>query len=517
LSALLNHAADSPHEAFSEYAMLNSYWEPRDENGNPNMVLGKLRLSSVAPITTYFNPLYCASSGTKHAARYTMITDNFHAGWQALDNLNVSLRLGYSDQQDKRDDGRFGFTVGRSGGTAFFYNSSLAKEKERILHANLLLGYSALWQKHLLLANASLAWRRETGESHLFATSLMSIDPGDTLDDYPNSGPVNLYAETRVQEVVGVAAVNYEYDKRYLLDLSYCVDASSALNADDRRGHSWSAGAGWNLHEEPFLKQSDWIKQLKLRGSIGRSSRPTLNSSLSQEFNVGLDARLGSRFTARFDYHVRDMGDFFVTIFLPGATGFSSYTENLGEIRATGFDAIVSWTVHDNPARASRLALFASVAANESKFKRKSDVATDTDTNPAAAGHLGFNATRKGFSLNASFGYRLGREYYNYDQTLIDRYNEIRNPLADRWGTSGDDQASSTTRFIEKQDVKEIALSSIVLSREFGRARLGNFYLDRTKLSLYMTDLFRFSTAKTERGLVHPFARSFSLSLQTTF
>jgi hypothetical protein len=518
LSGLSNHAADSPYGALSEYAGLKPYWEPRDEEGYLKRELGRLRLSSAAPVEVYFSPLYYKNNGVKHAARYTMIADNFHAGWQALDNLNLALRLGYSGGKDKREDARLGISAGQPNGIVWTYEALLVKGKEHAFHAEALLDYRGRWQKHLLHANASLAWKRETGEWNQDAMLLTDTGPFGLISGEQTTSnlPIGnfLRIETRAEEIAGVAAVNYEYDKRYLLDLSCRVDAASALNVDDRWTHYWSAGAGWNLHEEPFLKQSDWIKQLKLRGSIGYAKGD--DSRLSREFNAGFDARLGKGFTARFDYHARDAGDYFVTVFVPGGMGFPSYTENLGEIRTTGFDAIVSWTVHDNPARASRLTLFASVAGNESKFK-KTDEKIDDDANPAVAGYLGFNAACKGFSLDASFGYRLGGEYYSYNQTLIDQYNVSRNWLADRWGTTGNNQSSSTVRFIEKQDVNEIALSSIVLSREFGRVQLGNMRFDRTKLSLYMTDLFRLSSVKAERGLSYPFARRFSLGLQTTF
>ena len=41
--------------------------------------------------------------------------------------------------------------------------------------------------------------------------------------------------------------------------------------------------------------------------------------------------------------------------------------------------------------------------------------------------------------------------------------------------------------------------------------------LERLKLSFYMSDIFRISTVKTERGLDYPYARTFSFSLSATF
>lgn len=42
-------------------------------------------------------------------------------------------------------------------------------------------------------------------------------------------------------------------------------------------------------------------------------------------------------------------------------------------------------------------------------------------------------------------------------------------------------------------------------------------YVERLKIAFYMTDVFRVSTVKAERGLEYPFARTCSFSLQATF
>lgn len=40
----------------------------------------------------------------------------------------------------------------------------------------------------------------------------------------------------------------------------------------------WSAGIGWNIHNEKFMRELDWVKQLKIRGSIGTSGSQSFES-----------------------------------------------------------------------------------------------------------------------------------------------------------------------------------------------------------------------------------------------
>ena len=154
------------------------------------------------------------------------------------------------------------------------------------------------------------------------------------------------------------------------------------------------------------------------------------------------------------------------------------------------------------------------------------------DKQPKLSGTFGFNFEYKGFSVNTSFYYKLGGQYYN--QTLVDKvenvdiqYNVDKRVLDDRWTTPGvpakyrrfnpnDALTRPTSRFV--QDVRELQMTSLNVGYDF---RYCNFLkksgIERLKLQFYMNDVFRTSTIKAERGIEYPFARSCSFSLQATF
>lgn len=154
------------------------------------------------------------------------------------------------------------------------------------------------------------------------------------------------------------------------------------------------------------------------------------------------------------------------------------------------------------------------------------------DALPKVSGTFGFNFEYKGFTVNTSFNYKLGGQYYN--QTLVDKienadiqYNVDRRMYTDRWSTpgvaakykafkTGDPFTRPTSRFV--QDLNELSMTSLNVGYDF---RFCNFMqgrgIERLKVQFYANELFRASTVKTERGTEYPYARTFSFAVQATF
>ena len=64
--------------------------------------------------------------------------------------------------------------------------------------------------------------------------------------------------------------VNYTLMDRYLLEVNMRADASSRFHKDNRWGYFPSFSAGWRVSEEGFMKDIEWIDNLKIRGSWGQ-------------------------------------------------------------------------------------------------------------------------------------------------------------------------------------------------------------------------------------------------------
>ena len=208
--------------------------------------------------------------------------------------------------------------------------------------------------------------------------------------------------------VVGVLA--YSYDDRYLFDGTIRLNASSAFGTDKPWATFWSTGFGWNVHKEGFLKDSEWIKQLKLRGSIGYTGNqnfqsnksasfyayytddrygspryntmwdgiyltnmrnPGLEWELKKDINVGFDLNLKNILTMSAEWYRSDTENLVTQISLPGSTGFTSVSENLGLVRNEGFEVNMGLRVLNHTDYF--LNLNAQIATNDNKLMKLSD------------------------------------------------------------------------------------------------------------------------------------------------
>ncbi len=64
--------------------------------------------------------------------------------------------------------------------------------------------------------------------------------------------------------------IDYSYDSRYLLSATIRRDGSSAFTSSQRYGNFPSVTAGWRISQESFMRNIDWLSELKIRGGWGK-------------------------------------------------------------------------------------------------------------------------------------------------------------------------------------------------------------------------------------------------------
>jgi TonB-linked SusC/RagA family outer membrane protein len=95
-------------------------------------------------------------------------------------------------------------------------------------------------------------------------SGLNNLNPGANR----NGVYVSSYASQRTI-LAYFGRVLYNYDEKYLLNLSLRREGSTVLGADNKWGNFVGASAGWILTRESFLDDSHLFKNLKLRGGYG--------------------------------------------------------------------------------------------------------------------------------------------------------------------------------------------------------------------------------------------------------
>ena len=199
---------------------------------------------------------------------------------------------------------------------------------------------------------------------------------------YTRDGEPSFNSLTERQMASYMARLNYSWKDRYMATISFRYDGASQLGV----GHKWagfpSVALAWRIDQEPWMHVS-WIDQLKLRAGWGKtgnygidpySSKDTLSSSATtfgekaytfyytpttfanqaigwettDAINVGVDfSVLKGRISGVFDVYKNFTHGMIFTVTLPSASGFTSTTENLGQINNQGFDLTLN-TVNIN-------------------------------------------------------------------------------------------------------------------------------------------------------------------------
>jgi TonB-linked SusC/RagA family outer membrane protein len=511
-----NRSNESPYGSFSTYARQQPYNAPWDAEGKLNRYFdgwdaGESKLQ---------NPLYDATLNNLNRSGYTEIINNFSIEWKMNDALTVRGKFGISHTDNTSDryispeSSEFknytGDEVLRKG------RYTLGTGKSTRYEGNLTLSYSKLFNDvHSLYAGVDASISESESYSYGFVAEGFTNDRpylGNALAYAANGMPSASESTTRRVGLVG--NVNYVYDNRYYADFSLRTDGSSQFGSNKRFGTFWSAGIGWNLHQEKFLKGNDFLNVLRLRLSYGETGSQKFSAyqalpmfkyydndrygywggaylmglgnedlkwQVTSQYNAGLEFTiLKNRIKGSVDVYTKTTNNLLSSMDLPLATGFSSYMENIGKVKNTGFEASLSGYLVRDTERDITLMVSGKLAYNKNEIVKLSDdlkrqtakmLEADADINtlyyegrsqnsiyavrslgidpssgkeifldkngnptydwkpsdkvymgvaePTYKGNAGLSFSYKDLSLNLSFGYHWGGKQYN--STLLNK------------------------------------------------------------------------------------------------
>ena len=431
LSVTYNEANDSPYGSFYTYTIMNPYSRLYDEKGH---LIQSYEYETGGSVTT--NPIWNSTINTVNLTKYTDITNNFYVEWNPLTNLKLTGRLGLTKKSTSFDDFKPASHtdfVNYAGDDLYRKGSYMKSEGDNFnINGDLGVSYSLQLNKHLVFFNGQLNFSNNT-----YNTAVMRAEgfPNDNMNhisfgvQYDSSTGKPTGTEGISRSIGGIASLNYSYDDRYLFDANYRLTGSSEFGANNRWGSFWSLGAGWNIHNEKFLKDNDYINRLKLRVSTGYTgsqgfstyeAMATLKYYGSKSYNgyigsylVGLanpdlrwqkkmDNSIGVDFTffknrlnGRFDYYTSTTKGMLTDITVPPSTGFYSYRENMGETENKGYEAYLNFRAFDHKASNSYVNVFASVARNKNKIKAISNSLKKFNEDQDADKNQSDNSTNK--------------------------------------------------------------------------------------------------------------------------
>ncbi len=109
--------------------------------------------------------------------------------------------------------------------------------------------------------NKSYSWRKGFPDNNMEDMNGGSSADSDT---YAEGGAT----ENKMLSYFG--RVNYSLFGKYLFEANFRADASSRFHKDERWGIFPSFSAGWRINQENFMKDVQWVSNLKLRASWGQ-------------------------------------------------------------------------------------------------------------------------------------------------------------------------------------------------------------------------------------------------------
>ena len=406
---------DSPYGSFSQYAMLNPYLRPYDEDGNVNKVMQTWNMLYSGSGNTYeiANPMYNATFHSLDRTTSLTIRELFKLEYRPADawilQANVSLSKGISKDE-----------VFRPGYHTAFNNVTDPTLKGDFSRAqsesfNYAIDFTAMYnkvfrEKHYVTAN--LRYSVDQNQSETYG-ALVTGFPNDTMDHilFGQKYSENMTgSENTSRSIGGVLTAGYSYMYRYSFDATIRVDGSSQFGRDNRFAPFWSAGFKWDITNEPFMKSVEWMDDLVFATSYGITgtqgfapyqSRQVYSYSDLMQYYLSSDATgielvalgndklkwqqtatwntrlelslLNGRITARAEYYIKNTENSLAQITLAPSLGFSSYPANMGTLQNQGVELNIAFIPYRNEAKEAYWVISANGSHNRNKLTRISE------------------------------------------------------------------------------------------------------------------------------------------------
>ena len=204
-----------------------------------------------------------------------------------------------------------------------------------------------------------------------------------SLNTLDASSQKNTNGGTEMTRLSYFGRLQYNYAGKYLFEANVRRDASSRFPKNSRWGTFPAFSAGWRISEEAFMKNVDWLSNLKLRLGWGKTGNEELKSddlypavptyaygsymfgnslySTAYEsrlvndqlkwatvtnYELGIDAGfLNNKLTMELSVYKKKTNDMLLYLPLQGVIGLSAPAQNVGSVENRGFELVLG---HNN-------------------------------------------------------------------------------------------------------------------------------------------------------------------------
>lgn len=335
-----------------------------------------------------FNPVLSTKNELREDYANNLIA-NAYGEYSFLKELK--LRVTASTSKSNRRYDVFNGSMSRSGiagnylvnGSQTYFTSSNWQNSNTLTYAK------RLNKSHYFDVMAGLSF--ESGKGNAFgATAVLLPSESLGLSGLDEGNPLNILAtSTNYTMASFLSRANYKFLDRYIFTATFRADGSSRFTGKNQWGYFPSAGFGWQINNEPFMKELKTISNAKLRASWGKTGNngvsnfaayPSINyanpdgsypinnspgymfnnsdnkgiiysglgnSNLkwetTEQTNIGLD--LGffkQRLAIEFDLYRKKTYDLLLNATLPPTTGYNRAIKNIGATQNQGLELTIT-------------------------------------------------------------------------------------------------------------------------------------------------------------------------------
>jgi len=272
----------------------NMQYEPNDRfrmlaNVNANLAQNQMGTGNAmtqsgvgkSANTTSLYPAPSLFSGSLAALSALNVNDDNKTG-----NYVAQVELQYEPIRGLRATSTFNYN---------YTTSTKDRFTPEVLNGNSSEVYGYYDNKSTVYNRNLLSWVKAIKEKHVFnlygftemyiiqSAASLSLIRGTANDQFQNGISYNtrnslggvLNNLSNYRSIAYAGSASYNYDSKYIIDMTYRVDGTSVTGGDSPWMYNPSAGFRWNFKKENFMEKFDWWDTGFFRGSVGRTISPS--------------------------------------------------------------------------------------------------------------------------------------------------------------------------------------------------------------------------------------------------
>lgn len=328
---------------------------------------GNLQYNFTNPISRDFNPVAIPTMDVNRSKFYRLLASAYA---EITFFKGLSFKTVFSPDYVSTDEHRY---WNKEHGNGPSYNGRLDKwhVTDLMYTSTNTFNYNNVFNDiHGLNVMAGMEYWQSTYET-LYAAGRDLL--GSMQELSASSSSISQSSSTTKETLISYfGRAEYSFKDKYNFSASLRTDGSSIFGSDTKWGTFWSVGASWRINQEDFLKDVNWIDNLKLRLSYGTSGNKNgleryaslglwttgsdylygenvgvghtqlANDLLGWEkqgmFNVGIDFSFWRRFYGSVDYFNKTSDGLLYAIPLAIQNGLESITMNAAKTANNGME-----------------------------------------------------------------------------------------------------------------------------------------------------------------------------------